>query len=56
MSEETDLLDKQDQGRRMDPELLVMGRMLRLLEELDEPAKGRVVRYLYDRWCKGGMP
>lgn len=35
--------------RRMDPELRVMGAMLRQLEDLDEPARGRVVRWLSER-------
>lgn len=37
-------------GRRLDPELRVIGAVLRLLDELDEPAKGRAVRYLSDRY------
>lgn len=36
--------------RRMDHELRIMGTMLRLLDELDEPARGRVVRWLQDRY------
>lgn len=42
--------DDEGPARRTDPELLVIGRMLRLLDDLDEPAKGRVVRYLHERY------
>jgi hypothetical protein len=37
-------------SRRADPELLAMGRMLRLLDELDDHAKCRVVAWLSDRY------
>ena len=37
-------------GRGLDPEILAMSRVLRLLADLDEPARGRVVRWLADRY------
>lgn len=37
-------------GRRLDPELCTMGAMLRLLESLPEPARGRVVQWLGSRY------
>lgn len=38
-------------SRRMDPELRVMGQMLRLIEELeDDAAKARAVDWLYRRF------
>lgn len=48
--QEQDQNDEQGPTRCMDPELRVMGSMLRQLEELDEPARGRVVRWLTDRY------
>lgn len=41
--------------RRMDPELRCMGAILRQLDDVDEPAKGRVVRWLCDRYA-GAKP
>ena len=38
------------QGRKMDPEILVMSRMLRMIEELGEAAKARVMAYLLARY------
>ncbi len=43
--------DDEEGSRRMDPELRVMGAMLRLLNELDEPAKGRAVAWLASRYA-----
>ena len=38
-------------GRRpMDPELLVLSRMLRLLDDLPPLARRRVMEYLFDRY------
>ncbi len=39
--------------RKKDDELLVMARIDRLLGKLPEPARGRVVRWAYDRWDDG---
>lgn len=36
--------------RATDPELRVMGRVLREIEDLKEPARGRVVRWLSSRY------
>lgn len=40
-------------GRRMDPELRTLGAILRQIEELDEPARGRVMAYLCSRYQQG---
>lgn len=37
-------------GRKMDGELLAMGRMLRMLEDLDDLAAARVVTWLASRF------
>ena len=37
-------------GRKLDPELRTMGAMLRLLEDLDEDARPRVVNWLTSRF------
>lgn len=48
--------DEQDEpeersARSMDPEILLLSRMARQLETLeDDAARSRVVRYLYDRY------
>ena len=36
----------------MDPELRAMGAVLRLLKGLSDPAKGRVILYLYSRYVE----
>lgn len=46
--------EEQASGRKMDPELKIMGSMLRQLEELDEPAKARVVTWLSSRYKSEG--
>jgi hypothetical protein len=43
--------EKEGSGRKMDPELRVMAGMLRSLDELEEPARGRVVYWLYHRYA-----
>ena len=43
-----------DSGRRMDQEIRTMAALLRILDDLDEPAKGRVVRWLADRYSGSG--
>lgn len=43
--------DEPDTDRRMDPEVRVMGKLLRTLDELEEPAKGRVVAWLSSRYA-----
>jgi hypothetical protein len=41
-------------GRKMDPELRVMGAILRLLDEAgDAKAKARIVGYIVDRYRAG---
>lgn len=42
--------DKREGSRAMDPELRIMGQMLRQLDELEDDARGRVVRYLSSRY------
>lgn len=42
--------DKKEGSRAMDPELRIMGQMLRQLDELEDDARGRVVRYLSSRY------
>jgi len=34
-------------------ELLVMGRIERLVEQLPEQARGRVIRWVFEKWCDG---
>ncbi len=41
---------EEGRGRKADVELLTMGRIIRLLEELDRPAQERVMCYLWDRY------
>lgn len=51
MATQTELADQDEgTGRRMDQELLTMGRMLRMLEDLDDPAAARVVTWLAARF------
>jgi hypothetical protein len=47
---EPDTEDTATSNRRLDPELRCIGQILRLLEELEEPAKGRVMTYLSARY------
>lgn len=37
-------------SRQQDPELRVIGKIIRTLNDLDEPARGRVMAYLSDRY------
>lgn len=37
-------------SRRLDPELRTMGAMLRMLDDLDDKARARVVSYLSSRY------
>lgn len=39
-------------GRKMDRELKGIAALLRILDEHDEPARGRMVRYLSDRYIQ----
>lgn len=43
-----------EEGRRMDPEIRVISAMLRLLDKLPEPAKGRIVAYIASRYQEQG--
>jgi hypothetical protein len=45
--------DGEDRGRRMDPELLAMQRLLRIVEDLPASAQARVVAYLTSRYQEG---
>ena len=36
-------------------ELLVMGRIERLVSALPEGVRGRVVRWAYEKWCADGV-
>ncbi len=48
-----DALDMAEgRGRRMDPELKTMSAMLRLLEDLPEQARARVVAWLQSRFME----
>ncbi len=38
-------------GRKADPELLCMSRMVRILDEIEAPARGRVVSWLAARFA-----
>ena len=42
--------DTESSRRRLDPELRVMGLLLREIEELDDPARARVVAWLNSRY------
>jgi hypothetical protein len=45
-----------DEGRqRTDPELLILGRILRLLNDVEEPGRTRIMAYLSSRF-NGGKP
>ena len=37
-------------GRSMDAEIKVMGKIIRILDDLDEPAKTRIMAYLAARY------
>jgi hypothetical protein len=51
MSEPIETHEEEDTGsRRMDPELKCMSALVRTLNEIAEPARGRVVRWLMDRY------
>ena len=41
---------EEETGRKQDPELLSLGRMLRMLADLDDDARGRCVAYLTSRY------
>lgn len=48
-----------DRSRAMDTELLALGRILRILEELTEGGQRRAAMYLHDRYSvsvEGGLP
>ena len=42
--------EEQPGSRRLDPELRTMGAMLRMLDDLDDKARARVVTYLSSRY------
>lgn len=42
--------DTESSRRRLDPELRVMGLLLRAIEELEAPARARVVAWLSSRY------
>jgi hypothetical protein len=43
-------------GRTQDQELRAIAAVLRILERVPEPAKGRVVRYLAERYQEAAQP
>ena len=52
---ETDEPEVQEtSGRRLDPELRVLGQILRLLEEVPETGRYRVMLYLMNRYQDSG--
>jgi hypothetical protein len=44
-----------DESRKQDPELLAMSRIGRVLEDMNEGARGRVLFYLVGRWAPPGF-
>lgn len=42
--------DPEESTRAMDPEIRVMGQMVRIVEKIDEPARGRVIEWLRARY------
>ena len=47
--------DTEGRGRKMDPELRVLGLLLREIEELDASARSRVVAFLSHRYYDRGV-
>ncbi len=48
-------IENEEQGsRRMDLELRTIGAMLRMLDDMDDSARARVVTYLSSRFQSGG--
>ena len=45
--------DPEDSSRKMDPELRLMGLLLRKIEDLEPPARARVVAWLSSRYQEG---
>ena len=43
--------DEAEGNRRMDPEVLILSRIMRMLDDVDTTARGRLVRYLCDRYA-----
>lgn len=43
-----------DESRRMDPELRTIGRIIRMLEEIEESGRSRVMSYLVSRYGLSG--
>lgn len=43
--------EEEASSRAMDPELRIMGKILRLLDDLQPPAKARAVAYIYSRYA-----
>lgn len=39
-----------EEGRRMDPEIRTLSAVLRILDKLPEPARGRIVAYIASRY------
>lgn len=46
--------EEESGGRRMDPELKAMAAILRILDTIAEPARGRAVRWMSDRYSHPG--
>lgn len=54
LNDAAEVEDEAQVARRMDPELRTLGALLRMIENLEEPARGRVVAYLSSRYSSGG--
>lgn len=48
--------EEADAGRAADPEILAMGRILRLLSKIEEPGRARVIAYLSERFVPEKTP
>jgi hypothetical protein len=49
---EADEEEEVSTGRQMDPELRTISAIIRLLREIDEDAKARVIQYVYARYAR----
>lgn len=50
-SPEKDDVDE-DRGRKMDPEIKVLSALVRTIDDLEEPARARVVAWLASRYAE----
>ena len=49
-TQEPEAMEEQDNSRAMDGELKAMGRINRIMGELDADARRRVASWIHDRW------